>query len=283
MEDDTIWKDVVGYEGLYKVSEYGEVKSLKRTKKINNHSSATTEIPERILAQDITCWGYLRVALYKNGIRKYYKVHRLVALAFIPNPENKEQVNHIDGNKLNNCVENLEWCTRIENMVHARLNGLIGNETNGCYIVLKDDDGNIISQYDSITKLSKIINMNNGKLLKVFDNNNVKYELLNTIDPDYPLNKKINKFQRSAKYFPMAIYDNNMNLLAIYTNIANMVKYTGIPEGRGNEASKKGIIKYRKRIRKNKKYYYIKKITYAEFFTAKCDIIDDFLEIKTEF
>ena len=272
-----IWKNIKGYEGLYQVSNFGKVKSLKRTK---SNGKGLVKIKEKILTQNITNWGYYRVALYKNGIRKYYRVHRLVAEAFIPNPENKEQVNHIDGNKLNNYVENLEWNTRIENMNHARINGLCGQNCNSNYILLKDDNDNIISQYDSKIKLSKIININHGKLLKTFDNNNVNYELIDKINPNYPLNKELNNFKRCAKYYPISIYDNNMKLLAIYTNIASMTKNTGIPEARGNEVSKKEKVKYRKRVKNNKKYYYIKKLTFSEFFLANSKIIDNYLKIE---
>ena len=274
-----IWKDITGYEGLYQVSNLGEVKSLER---MISNGKGLVKVKERILTQSITNWGYYRVALYKNGVRKYCKVHRLVAEAFIPNPESKEQVNHIDGNKLNNCVDNLEWSTRIENLNHARINGLYGKNYESNYILLKDDNDNIISQYNSKTKLSEIININNGKILKTFDNNNVNYEITNEINPDYPLNKKLNSFKRCSKYYPIGIYDNEMNLLAVYTNIASMTENTGIPEARGNEASKKEKVKYRKRVKENQKYYYIKKITFTEFFLAQCDIIDDFLEIETE-
>lgn len=274
-----IWKDIEGYEGLYQVSNLGRIKSLKRQK---SNGKNLVYIDEKILTQNITNWGYYRVALYKNGIRKYHRVHRLVATAFLPNPENKEQVNHIDGNKLNNNLDNLEWSTRIENIHHAKINGLYSNNCDSNYILLKDDDNNIISQYNSKRKLAEIININEGKILKVFDNNGVNYEMINEIDESCPLNKTINSFKRSSKYYPMAIYDDNMKLLAIYTNIASMVKNTGIPEGIGNDASKKEIVKYRKHIRGNKKYYYIKKITYAEFFLSKCNIIDESLEIETE-
>ena len=99
-----IWKDVKDYEGLYQVSNLGRVKSLytnsilKGCKHIN---------------------GYLGVNLYKNGSKSTKKIHRLVAQAFIPNPENKSQVNHIDENKTNNMVSNLEWMTAKENSNHG--------------------------------------------------------------------------------------------------------------------------------------------------------------------
>ena len=92
-----IWKPVVGYEGLYEVSNWGRIKSIKFGK-------------ERILNPGTNSCGYLHVGLYKNGKRKIFLVHRLVAEAFIPNPNNLPCINHKDENKLNNSVENLEWC-----------------------------------------------------------------------------------------------------------------------------------------------------------------------------
>lgn len=96
-----IWKDIEGYEGLYQVSNMGRVRSLRKN---------------IILRQSITN-GYEKAALYKNKKGyKYFLIHRLVANAFIPNPDNLPQVNHKDENKLNNCVDNLEWCTQEYNI-----------------------------------------------------------------------------------------------------------------------------------------------------------------------
>lgn len=100
-----IWKDIPGYENKYQVSNLGNVYSYKH---------------KRILKPYVVRKGYLRVDLFdKNFTRRHQKVHRLVATAFIPNPENKPQINHIDGNTGNNVVTNLEWCTNDENQKHA--------------------------------------------------------------------------------------------------------------------------------------------------------------------
>lgn len=109
------WKDIQGYEGLYQVSNLGNIKSLSNK---SNHKRA------KYLIQNKNKGGYKKVYLYKNHKRECYSVHRLVAKMFIPNPMNKKEVNHIDCNKENNCVNNLEWCTRKENHLHKCLNGL---------------------------------------------------------------------------------------------------------------------------------------------------------------
>lgn len=109
-----IWKDVIGFESLYQVSNIGRVKSMSLKR-------GWIQQGERILAQSTTWDGYFRVGLTKGGKRYNYGVQRLVALAFIPNPENKPIVNHINGIKKDNRVENLEWVTERENSTHYRV------------------------------------------------------------------------------------------------------------------------------------------------------------------
>lgn len=119
-----IWMDIEDYKGHYQVSNLGKVRSLDRT---NKHSENKIRmIKGRLLKIQINNKrnGYCEISLHKEGFEKRYKIHRLVAIAFIPNPNNKKEVNHIDGNKSNNCVENLEWVTSIENIKHAWDNGL---------------------------------------------------------------------------------------------------------------------------------------------------------------
>lgn len=113
-----VWKDIVNYEGLYQVSNKGRVKRLegKCLAKAGKYRTVTESI--------LTCfpnktrYNYLYVNLNNNGV-KQFRVHKLVALHFIPNPNNLPEVNHIDGNKNNNNVENLEWCTNLENIRHS--------------------------------------------------------------------------------------------------------------------------------------------------------------------
>ena len=113
-----IWKDIEGYEGLYQVSNLGRVKSLKRIQKFYHNRS------DKILNLTKCGAGYFKIILSKNGVNKNHMIHRLVAQAFILNPENKPTVNHKDGNKHNNCVDNLEWATYSENIQHAYNLGL---------------------------------------------------------------------------------------------------------------------------------------------------------------
>ena len=99
------WRDIPGYEGLYQVSNLGRVKSLEKIDARGWHRK------EKILVQIDNMHGYYQLMLYKNKNKKKISVHRLVALAFIPNPNNYPCVNHKDENKHNNNADNLEWCT----------------------------------------------------------------------------------------------------------------------------------------------------------------------------
>lgn len=107
-----IWKYIAGYEGKYAVSNLGNVKNYKTNKILKNREDKD---------------GYLYVILCKNGKTKLMKIHRLVAQTFILNPKNKPEVNHIDGVKANNVMNNLEWATHNENMEHAWKNHLRDN------------------------------------------------------------------------------------------------------------------------------------------------------------
>lgn len=106
-----LWKDISGYEGMYQVSNYGNIRTLKG------------KIP-KVMKPHIDNKGYYRQSFYKDGKSATFKYHRLVATTFIKNPDNKPQVNHKDGNKTNNHDWNLEWMTNDENMNHSKENKL---------------------------------------------------------------------------------------------------------------------------------------------------------------
>ena len=112
-----VFVDIPGYEGYYQVSNYGNVRSLDRV--IKEKTGKTQTLKGRILKLRINPGGYYYVEFSKNGNRATFAIHQLVAQAFLDNPDNKPTVNHINGNKLNNSLSNLEWATYSENLEHA--------------------------------------------------------------------------------------------------------------------------------------------------------------------
>ncbi|MBM6637480.1 NUMOD4 domain-containing protein [Staphylococcus xylosus] len=115
------WTEVKGYEGLYQVSNLGNIKSVDRD---INRSTGLMHLKGKPMSQYIGNRGYPKVSLCAGGECKRHLVHRIVATAFLPNPLNKAYVNHIDGNKQNSNLENLEWSTPTENSLHAHKHGL---------------------------------------------------------------------------------------------------------------------------------------------------------------
>lgn len=138
-----IWKDIPGYENVYKISSFGRAKSLKRNKEI-------------ILKQTIDKYGYCRI---NNIYKRYIRTHRLVAIVFIENKFNKKLVNHINGIKTDNRVENLEWVTAKENIRHAWSTGLCNKRY--IPILQYDLNGNFIKEWVSGTHASKELNIDN--------------------------------------------------------------------------------------------------------------------------
>lgn len=160
-----IWKDIKGYEGMYQVSNYGRVKGLERWTHFKNGRKPRRE-PERILKFTKHHKGYFKAQLRKEDKLKGYFVHRLVAEAFIPNPEGKSQVNHKDGNKGNNHVDNLEWNTQSENLKHSyHVLGSHRKSVEAMYeprmkakrkpVIVYDLEGNFVAEFKSQAETAK--------------------------------------------------------------------------------------------------------------------------------
>ena len=118
------WLPVVGFEGFYEVSNFGRVRAVERIV-VGGHGTCNRKAEAKEKKLNVAKTGYPVVNLYKDNKYKQIPVHRLVAEAFIPNPNNYPVVNHLDGNKLNNNVSNLEWCTQQRNVLHAFETGLV--------------------------------------------------------------------------------------------------------------------------------------------------------------
>lgn len=138
-----IWKSVDGFEGLYEVSNLGRVKSLKR-------NTATNKV---LKPHDTK--KYLQVCLCKNGIKKDMLIHRLVAEAFIDNPNNLPEVNHKDENKYNNVAENLEWISKIENLTYGTRLERIGIAKSKA-VKAFNENGELIAEYKSIKEAAEM-------------------------------------------------------------------------------------------------------------------------------
>lgn len=145
------WKDIEGYEGLYQVSNKGRIKSLKR---IIDTTKYKKIVGESIKKQFLGTNGYMMTVLSKNGRKSPKMIHRLVANAFIPNPQNLPQVNHKDENKLNNNADNLEWCSRKYNCQYGTRNKRVGDKQSKT-VYMYDLSNNLLDTFTSTVEASK--------------------------------------------------------------------------------------------------------------------------------
>lgn len=162
-----IWRPVVGYEGLYEVSNFGRVKSLGNTLKCSRFKGIVT-----IMKQEVSNFGYYRVSLRKDRKYKHWGVHRLVAIAFLPNPDNLPIINHKDCNPKNNNVDNLEWCTQKYNVNYAdakkkQAASFKRSNINGCHSKKSLETKNRL-KVGSYQKPVHQVDPNTGEILNTF-------------------------------------------------------------------------------------------------------------------
>ena len=167
------WKDIKGYEGYYQVSNLGRVKSLDRNVYCNRDDGHIRFQKGIVTKPSLAGIGYLQVHLCKNGKCFHCLVHRLVLLAFIPNPKNKKTVNHLNGIKTDNRVDNLEWATQSENILHSfRMGfskplwkGKTGRNHNCSRAVLQfTKDNKFVAEHGSILEAQRKTGINDGSI-----------------------------------------------------------------------------------------------------------------------
>lgn len=150
------WKDIVGYEGLYQISTLGNVRSYDRI--VNCRNGHTRTIKGKVLATTRSGGGYLKVMLTKDSVAKNHRIHRLVAMAFIPNPDNLPDVNHIDEDKTNNKVSNLEWCSRSYNNHYSLITERL-NEAKKISVKQLSLDGEVVNIWNGVRDAARALGM----------------------------------------------------------------------------------------------------------------------------
>ena len=229
-----IWKDVIGYEGLYFVSNLGRVKSTPTCK--HKKPRILKPIPRN---------GYLSVILCdEHGLKNVF-IHRLVAQCFVPNPYNKPIVNHVDGNKMNPCAENLEWCTQKENIDHAIKTGLMHSYKKPIYQL--DLNGKLVKKWNNIDQI-----LSNYPNYKVKTINNCIYGKKKsaygsiwsrTISiPKLKIRKSQTKSNKPKKQKAVCRYDTKGNFIEKFSSTSDALK-TGLYTQSGISSCINGRIK----------------------------------------
>lgn len=169
MEDKELWKPIEGYEGLYEVSNLGRIKALDRTHiQRGNRGCIYSHIYKGRIMKPI-CEkesGYRSISLYKNGKMTKYNIHRIVAKAFIPNPNNLPQINHKDENKTNNRADNLEWCSTLYNLTFgSRLSRIA--EKRAKKVAMLNEDGKPVMVFSNISKIERDYGIHHSNIIAV--------------------------------------------------------------------------------------------------------------------
>lgn len=173
-----IWKDILGYEGYYQVSNLGNVRGIDRKVKSKINKTGFRIVKGKKISPHINKYGYLSIRLRKEGSTKAFTIHRLVAMTFIPNPNNYPSVNHIDENKLNNTVSNLEWCTikynNLYNNRQDRINEKLRDiNPNSIQVYQYSKDGILLNKYRSIRDASRLTGINRSIIKRSCKNGGV--------------------------------------------------------------------------------------------------------------
>lgn len=156
-----VWKDIIGFKGYYQISNLGRLKSLKRS--ILRNDGSYMNLRERILKPKIDKYGYITYSLTKGNLSKHLTAHRLVAYAFLNKVEGASQINHIDGNKMNNKPENIEWCNSCHNNREAVRLGLRGGKPYKVRVdsrpILQFKDGILVKRHQSLAFACRYANL----------------------------------------------------------------------------------------------------------------------------
>ena len=214
-----IWIDIEGYEGIYKVSNYGRVLSVERKDRSGFLRNS------KILTQEKTKRGYYRVRLSKDMETKKFSVHTLVGNAFVPNPNNFNLINHKDENPENNFYKNLEWCSHKYNLNYGNHNKKVA-KTKGRSVLQYDLKGNLIKKYCSVGEASKETGLNYKQIYRCCSEIRKRKDgTSNHIYGNYywEYNEKTKKSVR-----PVIQYDLEMNELARYNSAADAAKAIGV-------------------------------------------------------
>ena len=217
-----IWKDVVGFEGYYLVSNYGRIKSVSR---IHTHTNGI--IPSKIKRYGDNGNGYLIVHLSKNSISHTKYVHRLVAIAFLPNPLNLPEVNHKDEDKSNNRLENLEWCTGLYNTNYGtgKYRGQEKRKKNGWLksIDMYDLKGNLLKHYRCAYDVEKD-GLSRRSVYNVCYKKNKSYKGCVFRFSGDPFSYSCTRHNTKGKKKNVIKTDINGNIICVYTSIKEAEK-----------------------------------------------------------
>lgn len=232
-----VWKDIVGYEGYYQVSNLGEVKSVDRYVATVGNPSGRRLVKGRILNQSKRTikheQGYCFVSLSKDNIATTYAVHRLVAQAFIPNPDNLPFINHKDEDKQNNNVDNLEWCTVAYNNSYGTARER-GGKKKSIPVVKFGLDGCLIKRYKSLAAAAKEEYVTKGNLANVCVNRNGKKTLNGFIfmyEKDYLENGFVG--YNNSKLKKVEQYDLDGNYIRTFDSVKLAYASTGCTTANG--------------------------------------------------